>query len=61
MKTKIFSTKQGAMSVIDYYRMLTCLWTELDQYQNLQMACSKDASSVVDFVDKDKIFEFPLI
>ena len=58
LKMKIFSTKQGAMTVTDCYEILTGLQTKLDKYQNLQVECSKDASTLADFVNRDRIFEF---
>ena len=58
METKIFTTKQGVMSVTDYYGNLIGLWVELEQNQNLLMEFSKDASTFVSFVERDRIFEF---
>ena len=55
---KIFSTKYGPITVTYYYGILTGLWTKLDQYQHLQMECSKDASTLVDSINRDRIFEF---
>ncbi|XLR58188.1 hypothetical protein S83_008860 [Arachis hypogaea] len=43
IEKQIFNTKQGSLSVTDYYGMLNRLWIELDQYQNLTMQCTPDS------------------
>lgn len=38
------STKQGILSVIEYYNILNSLWLDLIYYQNFQMKCSEDVT-----------------
>ncbi|PIN16938.1 hypothetical protein CDL12_10408 [Handroanthus impetiginosus] len=57
LKTKIFSTKQGNLSVTDYYGLLNRIWNELNLYQNLKMECNKDDATLTSFVERDQIFE----
>ena len=42
----------------DYYEALNGLWIKLDQYQNLKMECSKDTTTLAQFIERDRIFEF---
>ncbi|TXG53836.1 hypothetical protein EZV62_019092 [Acer yangbiense] len=58
LKTKISSTKQGSLSVIEYYNLLKSLWLELDHYQNLKMKCGDDIATLREYVERERIFEF---
>ncbi|KAJ1417838.1 hypothetical protein SESBI_16299 [Sesbania bispinosa] len=58
LENKIFSTKQGVLSVTDYYSVLNGLWIELDQYQNLKMKCTTDFATLTEFIDRARIFKF---
>ncbi|TXG53873.1 hypothetical protein EZV62_019129 [Acer yangbiense] len=58
LKTKISSTKQGSLSVIEYYNLLKSLWLELDHYQNLKMKCGDDIATLREYVECERIFEF---
>ena len=58
LKTKISSTKQGSLSVIEYYNLLKSLWLELDHYQNLKMKCGDDIATLREYVEREQIFEF---
>ncbi|KAJ1396248.1 hypothetical protein SESBI_32748 [Sesbania bispinosa] len=58
LENKIFSTKQGVLSVTDYYSVLNGLWIELDQYQNLKMKCTADSATLTEFIDRARIFKF---
>lgn len=58
LKTKIFNTKQGTLSVTDYYDTQNGLWIQLAQYQELKMECSKDTTTLTEFTERDRIFEF---
>ena len=53
LKTKIFATKQGSLSVTEYYGILNGLWIELDQYQNLKMECNKDVTTLASLIERD--------
>ncbi|RDY02145.1 hypothetical protein CR513_14445, partial [Mucuna pruriens] len=41
IESKIFNSKQGTLSVTEYYETLNGLWIKLDQYQGLKM-CKVD-------------------
>jgi predicted outer membrane lipoprotein len=58
LKRKIFNTKQGNLPVTEYFGVLNALWTELDQYQNLKMECSKDTVILNFVLERDIIFDF---
>ena len=53
LKTKIHNTKQGTLSVTEYYNIVIGLWLELDQYQNLKMKCSTDAAMHQEFIERE--------
>lgn len=60
IQSKIFMTKQGSLSVTEYYETLSGLWMEFDQYQNLKMTCKCNADSVAlaQFIEQERIFKF---
>ncbi|KAG8373611.1 hypothetical protein BUALT_Bualt11G0042300 [Buddleja alternifolia] len=58
IKTKITSTKQGSLSVTDYYNQMNGYWIELDHYQDLKMVCSEDATTLTTMLERDRIVEF---
>ncbi|CAI8598047.1 unnamed protein product [Vicia faba] len=57
LKRKIFNTKQGSLSVNDYFGVLNGFWIELDQHHNLKMEFGKDISTLNIVVERDKIFD----
>ena len=57
IKTKI-TTKQGTLSITEYYNVMKGLWLELDYYQNFQMKCSEDAAMLLKSVERERLFEF---
>ncbi|KAL1368337.1 hypothetical protein AAHE18_02G114100 [Arachis hypogaea] len=58
IENKIFNTKQGSLSVTDYYGTLNHLWIELDQYQNLTIQCTPDSTTLTQFIERIRIFKF---
>ena len=58
IKTKILATKEGTFLVVKYYNIMEGLWLELDYYQNFKIECSKDATMLQKFVEREMIFEF---
>nr|KYP43794.1 hypothetical protein KK1_034774 [Cajanus cajan] len=58
IESKIFNTKQGSLSVTDYYGTLNGLWIELDQYQNLKMKCIADSDTLTKFLERVRVFKF---
>src|ERR1044072_5385185 len=58
LENKVFNSKQGTLSVTEYHGILNGLWTELDQYQSLQMKCDEDSTTLTQFIEKAWIFKF---
>ena len=58
IKTKITTTKQGTLSITEYYNVMKRLWLELDYYKNFQMKCSEDVAMLLKFVERERIFQF---
>ena len=58
LKTRIHNTKQGILSVTEYYNVIKSLWLELDQYQNLRMKCSIDATMHQEFIERERAYDF---
>jgi len=58
IKTRIASTKHASFYVTNYYNTLNALWLELDRYQNLKMKDSKNAQTLKEFIERDRVFEF---
>jgi len=46
IENKVLYTKQGSLSVTDYYGTLNGLWIELDQYQDLKMTFTADSATL---------------
>ena len=46
IENKVFNTKQGSLSLTDYYGTLNGLWIELDQYQDLKMTSTADSATL---------------
>ncbi|KAL2327646.1 hypothetical protein Fmac_021073 [Flemingia macrophylla] len=57
IESRVFSTKQGSLSVSEYYGILNGLWIELDQYQTIKM-CKTDAAAHAEAVERGRIFKF---
>jgi len=58
VKIKISGSKQGGLSVTEYYNHMNGLWFELDHYQNIKMICSIYVATLNQIVKRDRIFEF---
>ena len=58
IKTKIRSTRQGAMSVTEYYNKMNGFWLELDHYQDIKLMCSEDTIIITSILERDRIVEF---
>lgn len=59
LENKILNTKQGAMSINEYYLSLNGPWNVLDQYnQNFKMNCNEDSATMKKFNDRARIFKF---
>ncbi|RDX77114.1 hypothetical protein CR513_42819, partial [Mucuna pruriens] len=57
IKSKIFNSRQGTLSIIEYYGTLNGLWIELDQYQGLKM-CKADSIAHTGLIERGRIFKF---
>ena len=58
LKIRIHNTKQGILFVTEYYNVIRSLWLELDQYQNLRMKCSVDATMHQEFIEQERVYDF---
>ena len=58
INTKVNSTKQGALTVTEYYNQMDGFWLELDHYQDIQMVCNEDAIILTSMLERDRIVEF---
>ncbi|RVW55090.1 hypothetical protein CK203_067093 [Vitis vinifera] len=58
LKIRIHNTKQGILFVTEYYNVIRSLWLELDQYQNLRMKCSIDATMHQEFIEQERVYDF---
>ncbi|KAI4350951.1 hypothetical protein L6164_005353 [Bauhinia variegata] len=56
LKTRIANTKQGNLSVTEYYNLLTNLWQEMDMYRKLKV--SEDTQAILRERKQDRVFEF---
>ncbi|RDX99825.1 hypothetical protein CR513_17066, partial [Mucuna pruriens] len=54
---KIFNSRQGTLSVTEYYGTLNGLWIELNQFQGLKM-CKGDSIAYTGHVERGRIFKF---
>ncbi|RDX66359.1 hypothetical protein CR513_54873, partial [Mucuna pruriens] len=57
IESKIFNSRQGTLSVTEYYGTLNGLWIKLDQYQGLKM-CKADSVAYTRLVERGRIFNF---
>lgn len=57
-RTKISNSKQGTLSVTEYYDLMKGFWLWMDHYEDIKMKCSDGAKTLQEFVEKDRIFNF---
>ncbi|RDY05674.1 Copia protein, partial [Mucuna pruriens] len=57
IESKIFNSRQGTLSITEYYKTLNELWIELDQYQGLNI-CKVDSIAYTGFIKRGRIFKF---
>ncbi|RDX72762.1 hypothetical protein CR513_47707, partial [Mucuna pruriens] len=57
IESKIFNSRQGTLSITEYYGTLNGLWIELDQYQGLNM-CKSNSIAYIGLVEIGRIFKF---
>lgn len=51
------SSRQGSLSVTDYYNRMNGYQIELDHSQDVKMLCSKDATTLTTIHERDQIEE----
>ena len=58
IRNKVHGTKQGKMTISQYFSKLCGLWQELDYYQDFQADCTKDAVKFWKVVEKEWVYDF---
>ena len=58
IKMKISSTRQGSLTVTEYYNKMNGYWLELDHYQDIKMKCSEDAATIIAILERNRVVEF---
>ncbi|XP_031263274.1 uncharacterized protein LOC116121458 [Pistacia vera] len=58
IKSRLRETKQGNMSVTQYYSLLAKLWQELDLFYEANWSCSQDNLKYTKMLEKERVFEF---
>ena len=51
IKTKISGTKQGSLTLIDYYNKMNGYWFELDHYQDITMVYSEETTTLTTILE----------
>ena len=57
-RKKVHETKQGDMTVAQYFAELSSLWQELDFYQDFQADCPSDAAKFQKLIEKERVYDF---
>eukprot|EP00257_Ricinus_communis_P026984 XP_025014398.1 uncharacterized protein LOC112536055 [Ricinus communis] len=58
LRKKIHETKQGELTIAQYFSELNGLWQELDYYQDLQASCTADATKFHKIMEKERVYDF---
>ncbi|GAV76444.1 UBN2_3 domain-containing protein [Cephalotus follicularis] len=58
IKVKTSAMKQESRTVIEYANTLQNLWQELDQYRVFEMKCSEDTTTLKNFIENDRVYDF---
>ncbi|KAJ7949694.1 UBN2_3 domain-containing protein [Quillaja saponaria] len=58
LRKKLHETKQGELTIAQYFAELSGLWQELDYYQEYQPVHPEDEASYKKVVDKEKVYDF---
>ncbi|KAJ7961445.1 Retrovirus-related Pol polyprotein from transposon TNT 1-94 [Quillaja saponaria] len=58
LRKKLHETKQGELTIAQYFAELSGLWQELDYYQEYQLVHHADAASYKKVVDKERVYDF---
>nr|CAD1822861.1 unnamed protein product [Ananas comosus var. bracteatus] len=57
-KKKLHETKQGDMTIAQYFSELSSLWQELDYYQDFNAECPSDATKFQKLMEKERVYDF---
>ena len=52
------STRQGTMTVTEYYNRLVDLWHNMDLFYSIPWKCSDDGNTYNQMLEKDRVFDF---
>ncbi|XP_043809433.1 uncharacterized protein LOC122722509 [Manihot esculenta] len=58
IRNKIHGTKQGEMTISQFYSELCGLWQELDYYQDFQADCTGDTVKFQRMIEKERVYDF---
>jgi len=55
VKVKTMGAKQGNKTITQYANHLKTLWMELDQYRVIKAKCSEDTTTLMEYIEQDKV------
>ncbi|GAV72597.1 UBN2_3 domain-containing protein, partial [Cephalotus follicularis] len=58
LKKRVHETKQGEMTVAQYFAKLNTLWQELDFYEDFQPECPVDTTRFQKWIEKERVLDF---
>lgn len=58
IRSKIWNTRQGNLTVTEYYNSLMELWQEIDLFYEMGWSCTTDAEKYKKMLEKERIFDF---
>ncbi|KAA3476736.1 ankyrin repeat domain-containing protein 2b [Gossypium australe] len=58
IRNKVHGTKQGELTISQYFAELSGLWQKLGCYQDFQANCAKDAEKFQKIIKKERVFYF---
>ncbi|EOY31231.1 Uncharacterized protein TCM_038193 [Theobroma cacao] len=58
VRSALRSTKQGNLSVTEYFNTLTKLWQEMDMFYETNWHCPKDSLKYKQMLEKERVFDF---
>ncbi|PIN09881.1 hypothetical protein CDL12_17541 [Handroanthus impetiginosus] len=58
IRNKVHGTKQGEMTISQYFSKLSRLWQELEYYQDFQADYTGDAGKLQKLIEKEWVYDF---
>ncbi|EOY17116.1 Cysteine-rich RLK (RECEPTOR-like protein kinase) 8 [Theobroma cacao] len=58
VRSALRSTKQGNLSVTEYFNTLTKLWQEMDMFYETNWHCHEDSLKYKQMLEKERVFDF---